>query len=79
VTGEHYFPAGAASGRRQAGAPLLRSSLKATGKVTKKKGKKAKKGKVLSSKPSAGSTGPKGMKVKLVVGKQPSLSLLRLQ
>ncbi len=48
---------------------LLSKAHCAIGKVTKKKRKKAKKGKVLSSKPGAGNTGPDGMKVKLVVGK----------
>ena len=48
---------------------LLRKANCATGKITRKKAKKAKRGKVLSSKPRAGAKRPKGMKVKLVVGK----------
>ena len=48
---------------------LLSKANCATGKVTKKKTKKAKRGKVLSNKPATGTKGPQGMRVKLVVGK----------
>jgi hypothetical protein len=48
---------------------LLSKANCASGKITRKKAKKAKRGKVLSTKPATGTRGPKGMKVKLVVGK----------
>ena len=48
---------------------LLGKANCATGKITRKKATKAKRGKVLSTKPRAGANGPKGIKVKLVVGK----------